>query len=162
MGGSATLGTNLVDSLVPDVVDGLRNDLHPDFGVRQFRVYTVSRVWASGSAGDGGFVDTEAEITPQPLVVSPGVARTAEFSLEPCGVDEAGLIVLREVSLTYTEAELSGGDLPAGTEWFIKLRDAHGQGIPETIWTVKKRPWADRIKDIGWMMELERAVEDSP
>jgi hypothetical protein len=152
MAGSATLGTNLVDSLVP-LADDLRKVLQTDFGVRQFRVWTVQRVWSSGTTGEGEYVDTAAEITPQPLVEP----YKTEFSLEPCGVDESGFVVLREISLTYTEAELSGGDVPVGTEWFIKLTDAHGQEIPDSYWLVKKRPWPDRIKDIGWKMELEAA-----
>ncbi len=154
MGGSAILGTNLVDSLVPDVVDGLRDDLHPAFGVRQFRVYTVRRTWSGGITGDGSYSDVETELTPQPLVKP---YRT-EYRLDRCGIDEAGLVVLREISLTYTEAELVGGPIAAGEEWLIKLIDAHGQSIADRYWVVARPPFPDRIKDIGWIVQLEKAV----
>ena len=159
MAGSAILGSNLVDELIPDVVDGLRDVLHPEFGVRQFRVWTVLREWTTGEVGEGEYIDTETEIEPQPLVES-WLERVSglNYSLEPCGLDEAGLVRLREVSLTYTHAELVGDDIGPhnGTEWFIKITDAHGQAIPDAYFTIKRPPFPDREKDIGWVVELER------
>lgn len=161
MPGSATLGTNLVDSLIPDVVDGLRDDLHPEFGVRQFSVFTVRRAWSGSGVGEGDFTDTESEITPQPLV-EPYRTR---FELEACGINEAGLVRLREVSLTYTEEELTGfiGEnatgLEANEQWLYKLTDAQGQEIQTSYWVLKQRPFPDRIQDIGWVLELERAPD---
>lgn len=152
MAGSATLGSNLVDSLVP-IADSLRDSLHTDFGVRQFKVWTVLREWTSGTIGDGDYTDTETEIEPQPLVEP----YNTEFNLEPCGIDEAGYVELREISLTYTEAELMGAVTEGGEQWFIKLTDAHGQEIADSYWLLKERPFPDRIKDIGWKMRLLRA-----
>ena len=162
MGGSSILGDNLVDSLIPDVVDGLREDLHPQFGVRQFSVFTVTRKCASGYIGDGEFTDTEVEIRPQPLV-EPYRTR---FELQPCGLDEAGMVTLREVSLTYTEAELTGSigvgaDLAADEQFLYKLTDAHGQGIADSYWVLAQRPFPDRIEDIGWSVILKRASDVS-
>lgn len=158
MPGSATLGNNLVDELIPDVVDELRDDLHTDLGVRQFRVFTVRRAYPSLEIGAGPFNDTEIELTPQPLVEP---YRTKQ-ELEPCGIDEAGYVVLREISLTYTEAELTGGynehaTLQSGEDWLIKLTDAHGQEISNQYWLIDVRPYPDRIQDIGWTMKLRRA-----
>lgn len=151
MAGTATLGTNLVDSLVP-IADALRESLHELAGVRQFLVWTVARQWSGDSIGDGTYEDTVTELTPAPLVEP----YLTEYNLEPCGIDEAGFVVLREISLTYTEAELAGAGDPT-VEWFIKLSDDHGQAIPDQYWMVTERPWPDRIQDIGWKVRLRRA-----
>lgn len=157
MSGSATLGTNLVDSLVP-IADELRGSLHADFGVRQFRVWTVSRAWSGGEVGEGSSSDVELELTPSPLVKS-WLNRISglDWRLEPCGIDEAGLVRLSEISLTYTEAELIGDGLANGVEWFIKLSDGRGQEVADRYFTVTRPPFPDRINDIGWTMELLRA-----
>ena len=158
MGGSAVLGTNLVDELVA-VADSLRDGLHPEFGVRQFRVYTVLRTYASGSTGDGSFTDVETQLTPQPKV-QPYHERIL-YELDRCGVDEAGFVLLREISLTYTVAELIGPSMASGQEWLIKITDAHGQGIADQYFVVSRKPYPDREKDIGWWMELERASDEA-
>lgn len=163
MPGSAILGDNLVDALIPDVVDGLRDSLNTDLGVRQFRMFVVTRTWALGLIGEGGYTDTEIEITPQPLVL-PYVRVTtmgSGFRLEPAGVDDADVVKIQEVSMTYTEAELGSPGLPYGdgVEKFIRLEDAHGQGIPNTFWRHDSRPFNDRIKTMGWLLKLVPAVD---
>ncbi len=167
MGGSAILGTNLVDSLIVDVVDGLRDALHTEFGVRQFRVFTVTRTWVTGIGDtDAGYSDVEVELTPQPLVIPLTGRQDAHLKLElqTCGIDEAGIILLHEVSLTYTEEELSGifGDGATGldkdTQQFLyKLTDAHGQKIEARYYLLNRVPVPDRIKNIGWIVELKKA-----
>lgn len=165
MGGSAILGSNLVDSLIPDVVDGLREELHPDFGVRAFRVFTIRRTWSGLTIGEGSFTDTEVELRPQPLVIASDDGIT-ELRLEQCGLDEVGKITLKEVSLTYTEAELTGvfgNPMPAPLtdreQWLYKLSDAWGQGIESSYWVLNKRPFPDRVKDIGWVVSLRRSAD---
>lgn len=159
MGGSAILGDNLVDDLIPDVIDGIRADLHPTLGVRQFRVFTVVRTYTGSVIGEGDFTEVETELVPQPLV-QPYKTR---LQLEDCGIDEAGFIVLREISLTYTEAEVSGPPSDPDTEDFlIKITDAHGQAIPDTFWHLVARPYPDRLKDMGWTMKLEPASTPEP
>jgi len=143
----------LVDDLVDSLIDDLRDELHNNFGVRQFRMFTVLRTWDSGYIGDGSYTDTENEITPRPLVQP---YRTDWF-LEPAGLDEEGMLDLREISLSYTEAELTGGNVAPGCEWFILLRDGHGQEIEDQWFLISRRPFPDRIKDMGWSMRL-RAV----
>ena len=66
MAGSAVLGTNVVDVLVP-VADDIR-DLATELGAHQFRVYTVKRTYSSQVAGEGSYTDVETEITPRPVV----------------------------------------------------------------------------------------------
>lgn len=152
MPGSATIGTNLVDSLL-GVVDDLRSSLHGDMGVRQWRVYTVRRVWTGDEPGDGTYTDTETEITPQPLV-----SYDLRNALTMAGLVEAGEIWLSEVSLTYTEAELTGRPLGASEQWFYKLTDAHGQGMEPRYYGLKDPPSPDRINTIGWKVKLIRQV----
>lgn len=155
MPGSAVLDPDvLVDSLVTDVIDGLRGDLHPAFGVRAYRVYTVLRQWSGRSVGEGSYQDTETEIDPQPFVARWDGLR---FNLEPCGIDELGEIVLTEVSLTYTEAELTGRPLEQNQQFMIKLTDAHGQQSTEKYFIHTKPPYVDREEDMGWVVWL-RAV----
>jgi hypothetical protein len=149
MPGSATIGTNLVDSLL-GVVDDLRSSLHADMGVRQWRVYTVRRVWAT-EVGDGSFMDTLVEITPSPLV-----SYDLVNELTPAGLDERGNVRLSEVSLTYTEDELLGRPLGALEQWYYLLRDAHGQGLADRYFGVSGPPKPDRISTIGWVVQLVR------
>lgn len=161
MPGNAILGSNLVDGLL-GTVDDLRDSLHTEFGVRQFRVYTVQRTYTSGVIGDGDYVDVVNELTPQPLVESwlrnmSGLGQ----NLEPCGIEESGFVTLREISLTYTEDELTGGGaLAAGVDWFIRIDDGHGQDIMSRRFQVNRPPFPDRIKDIGWTMELIRMSDE--
>ena len=49
MGGSAILGNNLIDGLVP-MADSLRGSLNLAMGTRQFHVYTVRAVWSPSPA----------------------------------------------------------------------------------------------------------------
>lgn len=157
MPGSAILDPNvLVDDLVPDVIDGLRGDLHPQFGIRAYRVFTLARQWSSGVIGKGSPTDTVTEILPQPLIEVRGSLR---FELKDCGVDELGEIKLREVSLSYTEAELVGPKPPPkGLQWFIRITEAHGQATRDKDFIHTRPPHVDREKDMGWILSL-RSVE---
>lgn len=166
MPGSATLDPNiLLDDLV-ELVDDLRDDLHTDFGVRAFRVYTVLRSWDGGFVGDGAYTEVETEITPQPRVL-PYAERGLSYSLEPCGIDEAGFVIIKEISLSYTHEELTGktvtggieGDTPAPSEWVIRIREAHGQNQPFRDFKIDGAPFPDREKDIGWVMRLLKSEE---
>ena len=156
MPGSATMDPNvLVDDLAESLIDDLRTDLHTEFGVRAYRVFTVLRTYESGYIDGELYTETETEITPQPLVKS--FVETLGHQLEECGIDEAGIIKLEEVSLTYTLAELDGGDLVDGQEWLIRLREAHGQGQPDRDFVLDGPPYPDRIKTMGWQLKLRIA-----
>ena len=156
MPGSAILDPNvLVDDLVTDVIDGLRGDLHPQFGIRAYRVYTVLRQWSGGQVGRGTATDTVVELDPQPLVEAWNGLR---FQLRDCGLDELGEVRVREVSLTYTEAELIGPKpLPAGAQWFIRIGEAHGQANRDKHFLHTKPPYVDRERDMGWILWLRSA-----
>lgn len=157
MPGSATLDPDvLVDSLVTDVIDGLRSDLHPAFGVRAYRVYTIRETWSGSRLGEGNRSEVATEITPQPLVEAWDGLR---YELARCGLDEMGQVRLREVSLTYTEAELIGpSSLGKNERWLIRIDEAHGQENTSRYFVHTKPPYVDREKDMGWIVWL-RASE---
>lgn len=157
--GEAVLSpTVLVDSLVGDVIDGLRESLHPDFGVRAYRVYRVIRTWSGQRVGEGVMTQEALELRPQPRV---GVWNGLRMELAVCGVDEMGEIVLTEVSLTYTEAQLTGGGaLGMNQELFLGLAEAHGQGQRRRLFSHTRPPFVDREKDMGWKVWLQPAKGD--
>jgi hypothetical protein len=157
--GAATLSSSvLVDSLVPDVIDGLREDLHPAFGVRAFRVYRVIRSWTGKAVGEGRHTDDAAELRPQPKV---SVWTGLKYVQASCGIRELGDVQLSEVSLTYTAAQLEPRDLRPNQELFYALAEAHGQLTPLRVWTHSAPPFVDREKTMGWLMFLRR-VETAP
>lgn len=154
MGGSATLDPDvLLDDLV-ELVDDLREDLMVGFGLRQFRMYTILRSWDGEGIGDGDYVDVETEITPRPKI-NPYQDNITN-RLEPCGLMESGMVLVSEVSLSYTEAELTGGDLGFGQEWFLRLTDGEGQEIISRDFEMMSPPFPDREEDIGWKLRLKR------
>lgn len=156
MPGSASIDTAvLVDDLL-GVIDDVRGDLHPALGVRQYRVFTVLRTWDGEERGAGIFTEVEDELLPQPLVEA--FVDSLNDRLLAAGLDEAGYIRLRELSLTYTAAEIKGPVLAPNQEWLVRLRDAYGQGEPQRDFTVKGL-YPDRIKDIGWTVSLSRASD---
>lgn len=153
MAGSATLGNNLIDQLLP-MVDSLRGTLHPMFGVRPFRVYAVLRTWAGEMVGEGDFTDIVTEITPQPLLQQWDAYRWQMLSI---GTNEDGMVKMTEVSLSYTYAELTGGTIESAQrnqQFFFRLVDAHGQGSADRILKHSRPPFPDREKTIGWVCWL--------
>jgi hypothetical protein len=148
----SVLGDNLVDRLVR-VADSLRASLYPAMGVQQYTVTLVRRRWDGGERGAGNVtVLSETVLTPPPVVV--GMAR---YELRAGGLQEVGDITLREVSLTYTESELTGRPLDDGEEFFYRLTDARGQGIGADYFILAAPPVPDRTRDLGWRLTLRRA-----
>ncbi len=161
--GIATLNPDvLVDDLVLDVIDGLREDLHPELGVRAYRVYRVVRTWSGAGAGEGSYVDSAAELRPQPLVWQWDGLRWVQLL---CGLQDTGDVKLTEVSLTYTERQLTAGldgaDLAANQEAFLAIAEAHGQASITRLYTHQRPPYIDRIEDMGWVVWLHRIAGSS-
>jgi len=146
----------LVDSLVSDVIDGLRGELHPGFGVRAYRVYRVIRTWSGGRPGAGTPTDEVAELLPQPFVAPwDGL----ETKMGRCGLEDVGDIVLTEVSLSYTYDQLSRrGTLDEDEELLYAIGEGGGQGQPCVVYTLAKPPYCDRVKDLGWKVWLTKVV----
>lgn len=154
--GEATLNPDvLVDSLVPDVIDGLREDLHPQFGVRAYRVYRVIRTFSGRTTGEGTAVDVAHELRPQPRVQ---IWDGMRWEQATCGIRDLGELRLTEVSLTYTEGQLTGQPLGRNQEAFIAIGEAHGQGTITRLFAHTKNPFIDREKTMGWVLFL-RVVE---
>lgn len=154
MAGSADLDTDiLVDDLVA-TVDELRA-LPNELGIRQFRLYTVVRTWSGDEPGAGDFSEAETEIVPRPLVEA--FRRTDR--LEPCGLDEADVVKVSEVSLSYTEDEIAGAGLERNQQWLVRVKDGYGQGARTRDFVLEGSPWPDRLKTIGWTFNLRRASD---
>lgn len=157
--GTATLDPEvLVDSLVPDVIDGLREELHPQFGVRAYRVYRVIRSWAGKTAGEGSYSDDAGELRPQPRV---RMWNGLRFVQATCGIRELGDVMLTEVSLTYSAEQLDPRSLRANQEIFFAIGEGNGQLSPMRVWANAAPPFIDREKDMGWVLNLRR-VEAAP
>ncbi len=154
MPGSAVLGSSFMDQLV-ECLDECRAAVHEDIGDRQYRVFTVLRTWTGDERGDGDFNEVETELLPRPKVES----LKGHDRLLAAGLDEADVVRLRYVSLTYTEAEISGPPLAANQQWTIRLKDAYGQQSRTRDFVPATSPWPDRVKDIGWTVNLERASD---
>ncbi len=158
--GSAVLDDDvLVDALITDVVDGLREDLHPQFGVRAYRMYRVIRTWTGATEGEGSFTDDAVELRPQPLV---STWDGFKYVQQACGIEELGDVRVTEVSLTYTHADLTGKPLAANQQVFIALGEAHGQAQPTRMFTFARPPFVDRVKDLGWSILLQRVQTGTP
>lgn len=155
--GTAVLNpATLVDSLVVDVIDGLRESLHPDFGVRAYRVYRVVRTWSGQKPGQGIATDEARELRPQPRV---GVWNGLRMEMASCGVEEMGEITLTEVSLSYTYGQLRPS-LGMNQQLFYGLTEAHGQGNPRRLFSLSRPPFVDREKNMGWQVWLVLANGD--
>lgn len=155
LAGEAVLDPDvLVDSLVTDVIDGLREGLHPGFGVRAFRVYRVIRTWSGDTLGDGVATDDVKELRPQPEVM---VWDGLRIEAARCGLEELGDVVLTEVSLSYTYDQLTkSGTLDDNQEIIYAIGEAYGQGQPVRTFTMSKPPFPDRTKTLGWKLWLTK------
>lgn len=149
--GLATMGTNLVDEIAP-IADSLRDELHADFGVRQFRCYLLKAIWSGGRVGLGAKRISYIK----ELIPAPRVKLDDRHDLTPGGLQESGIATLTEVSLTYTQAQLLGEPMAAGEEFFYLLVDGLGQGISRRVFVPQDHPWPDREKDIGWQVKIRR------
>ena len=151
--GAATLDQSvLVDSLIVDVIDGLRDELQPAFGIRAYRVYRIIRTWSGTVPGDGTFADDAAELRPQPKVA---VWDGFRFREDPAGLAAAGRVRLTEVSLQYTGAQLDPV-LADNQELLIALGPANGQGQAIYLFTHAQPPYVDRERDLGWVVNLTK------
>jgi hypothetical protein len=155
----ATLGSNLIDDLVP-VVDDLRSSLSADMGTRQYEVHLIRRTWSSngGRRGPPGtcVVTSDVTLSPPPLVEFLSADRL-RWEMSPGGREQTGECRLTEVSLSYTEADLSGGVIGAAEDFYYELRDALGQSVVLRRYVPSAPPTTDRDKTIGWVVTLRKA-----
>lgn len=162
MPGSATLDPNVfADSLI-SVVDDIRRDIKEGMGFRQFYVDLVTVTHVPREAGGPrNSVSVLTRLDPLPFVEPYEEQRNAPMKrvMQPCGIDETDKVKVTQVSLTYTEAELTGKDLPKGTEFYWRLTDAQGQSTCERFFTIDRPPYPSRNCCPGWLIVLRRAAE---
>jgi hypothetical protein len=148
--GASVMGTDLIDDLVVDPVDGLRDELYREFGVRQFRTYLVRRVWSDTCVGRGSMRVTQR----QELIPAPDVVLEDTHELTPGGLQASGTATLHEVSLTYTQNQLLGEPLANNEEFHYLVVDGLGQGISRRLFIPADHPTPDREEGIGWDVKI--------
>jgi hypothetical protein len=154
--GSSAMGDNLVDEIAV-IADELRDDLHSEFGVRQWRCYVTKSVWSGGRVGVGArTVSYVKEMLP-----SPKVALVDRHDLTEGGLQETGTATLKEISLTYSQADLLGEPMAAGEDFHYLLVDGLGQGISRRTFIPQDHPYPDRENNIGWEVKIRR-VDNPP
>lgn len=117
---SAIDRTLLADALV-DVVDDIRREVHGALGTRPWAVAIITKTWQGGRRGVGHATVHVLELDPVPRV-----ERVTKDRMGPAGREAAGSVVLSEVSLRYSEAELQPTVLD-GNEVAYRLTDLRGQ-----------------------------------
>lgn len=150
----ATLGDNIIDGLV-ETIDDIRADVYAVAGVRQWSATLVRRRWTGGIPGAG----VPVVVSEMTLNVPPQVMKEVGNRLQPAGLEEEGDIVLAEVSLRYTEAELTGQPVAADEEVYWRLEDLQGQGVQRRFYTQSKPPRPTRDSNsigVGWQLYLRR------
>jgi hypothetical protein len=147
--GAASLGDNLVDDLVP-VADELRDELHIEFGVRQYRCFGIRETWSGATVGVGAHAVTQVN----EFLPSPNVELNDKHDLTPGGLLASGTCKLTEVSLTYTQNQIMGEPMAANEAWHIVLADGIGQEISRKIFIPQDHPTTDRDGNVGWEVIL--------
>lgn len=158
------LGGTLAQKLIP-VADGIRN-LFTRFGLRTYKVRIVRVSWAGGRRGLGvPTVVRELDIMPTPLVQD---LTTLTEIATPVGLDEAGVIVVSEISGRFTDDQLrfldNDGEEPGPDENVFYEIEYPQPGGP-SVTSVKRRfylqgaPYysAGRFQ---WSIRLVRVNED--
>lgn len=153
----ATLDSSLVDQLVASVVDPLRAVLYPITGIRAYNVNLVRRRW-SGPRRDMGTptIVSDIRVSPPPKVSFENNREALHYEAESIGRTEEGECNLTEVSLQYSESDLTGSPIAANEEFYYRITDAHGQQIKTRYFVPDQPPRPDREKDIGWVISLRR------
>lgn len=98
---------NVVDSIRRDVIDGALE-------LRLHAVVVRTRVWDGGRPGLGTATDTDVTLDPVPKVRPPSPREKAAAP----GFYEDGDRVVDKLSPDYTEAQLTGRPIAAGSEVF--------------------------------------------
>jgi len=158
MPGTATLLGNVLGQVIP-ALDEVRTALEAAIGDKQWSVWRCVGSWSGTRRGEGSYSVVETQITPTPKVGWADGSGRLRFDALPTGLDETGQIVLTEVSLTYTEAELSGQTSDPNDEVFYKLVDAQGGGMAPRYFTVNRPPSPDRENGLGWIVALNSRTD---
>lgn len=128
----------LVDEVRSEVID-------QDLGLRLHTVQTRLREWSGGELGLGTATDTLVTLDPPPKVYSPSPRLQAAAP----GKYEDGDRLVRKISATLTEDELTGGALTSVQEfcWLIDGDPYRVVGEPDK-------------RFLEWRVQLRRMVSD--
>jgi hypothetical protein len=154
----ATLGTKVIDKVVPKL-DVVRSRIAAKVGHRPWRVYRERHVWSGAEVGVGArLVSLSQEVGTAPFSGGPPeLVDERKRQLHPGGLRSGMKITLREVSLGYAEAELTGAPIAANEAWFFRIVEAEGQEAAPFYAQISDgcaAPRKDRDKTIGWILEL--------
>jgi len=128
----------LRSDLIP-VVDSCRT-LVSSLGLRLHTVQTVRRTWSGGAPGRGTATTVSTTLSPAPKVREPSTRAT----IDAPGRFEAGDRIASRISATYTRAQLDGGTVAAGAEWYWTI-----DGDPFRVVSIDEKPF-------GWTVHLRR------
>lgn len=155
----SVIDTDLLSDALIDVADEIRRAIHGSLGTHPFKITQVTRRWAGGRLGLGGYQDTIFVPDPQPTV-----KKGSQFRHGPGGFEKRFDLVLTGISLRYTEQELA----PKGsqdTEVVWILEEASGtRQAPEfyTVVNLTPRRGDSPGDDIDWRMELKTVSALTP
>lgn len=151
---------SLVESL-GGVVDELRQ-LHTDFGLRPYRVFSVVIGYSGGEVGRGkAQVVSEVELLPTPKLVD---MKSVRGISKPAGFDEEGAITLKQISPRYTEDDINEiffqQPLPKAAIGFLEVRvDERDGSTKRRRFVVKGTPFRDAGK-FEWSVRLTAQSHD--
>lgn len=104
----------LRDDLI-DLVDSVRDEvIDQEAGLRLHAVQTRLRSWSGGEPGAGSATDTDTTLSPTPRVRPP----SPRLEQGPGGKVEEGDRIVDRLSATLDEADLTGGTLSGGQEFY--------------------------------------------
>ena len=139
---------NLIDRLITKV-DTIRQRAADRFGLPSYNLYRVIRTYTGDEVGEGSYTDSNALITPTPMVEI-----KASDMLQGGGRVEVGTMVAKEISLNYTEAYLKGTGLAANQACFYKLTERNSQATATTYWIITSvRPHRE---ELNWVIDFKR------
>lgn len=140
---------NLIDKLI-NKVDTIRQAAANKFGLPAFDMYRVIRTWTSGIIGDGAFTDQIDVMYPTAEVTFKGGDK-----FEHGGRFDDRTMMVKEISLTYSENYLRGDPKTAGQECFYKMVERNTQGKDTTYWVLNAQPSINR-GNINWELSFRR------
>lgn len=109
----------LRDDLIP-LVDTIREQvIDVAVGLRLHTVKTRLRAWSAGEIGRGAATNTDTTLDPKPKVnqITPRLVQASG------GKYLDGDRLVEKISATYTEAQLDGGAVAAGREFYYLIDD---------------------------------------
>ena len=146
----------LADELV-GVVDDIRRDIHGALGTRPWAIDIVNRSWSGQKRGVG--VPTTRILRLDP---TPRVERVTKDRMGPAGREAAGSVVLSEVSLRYSEAELQPS-VATGNEIAYRLTELRGQKQVPKYYVLSAAPVprrGDKVSDnTDWYILLHETSD---